>query len=100
MKQAVKNLILTNFDERPFRPFFGGNIRRRLFENFDVITAEDFKNQIVLAIENYEPRVKVDKNSVKVTEYQNQNQLVVSITFRSIATLSDTTIDINLNRVR
>ena len=32
---SVKNLVLTNFYERPFRPELGSNIRRMLFENVD-----------------------------------------------------------------
>ena len=34
---AVKNLILTNHYERPFRPNVGSNIRRLLFEPVDAI---------------------------------------------------------------
>jgi len=32
VKQAVKNLILTDYFEKPFEPFYGGNIRALLFE--------------------------------------------------------------------
>ena len=57
VKQALKTLILTNFYEKPFFPRFGGNLRARLFDNFDSITAELFKSQIETAIRNFEPRV-------------------------------------------
>ena len=30
VKQAVKNLLLTNEYEKPFRPFFGGNLNNLL----------------------------------------------------------------------
>ncbi len=35
VKQALKNLILTNLFERPFRPLFGSDITKTLFENMD-----------------------------------------------------------------
>ena len=31
VKQAVKNLLLTNFGEKPFNPEFGGNLNAFLF---------------------------------------------------------------------
>ena len=35
VKRAVRNLILTNFGERPYDPLYGGNVRALLFENTD-----------------------------------------------------------------
>jgi hypothetical protein len=32
VKRAVKNIVLTNYYERPFKPSLGGNIRGLLFE--------------------------------------------------------------------
>ena len=33
IKESVKNIVLYNFYEKPFDPFFGGNIIGLLFEN-------------------------------------------------------------------
>ena len=38
VKQSVKNIVLTNFYERPYSPNLGGNILSQLFENMDSIT--------------------------------------------------------------
>jgi phage baseplate assembly protein W len=102
VKQALKNLILTNTYERPFLPNYGGNIRSRLFENFDDIAASDFENLIINAIENYEPRADISGESrpVTVTENRDSNQLYVTIRFRNVTTLNQLTLDINLNKVR
>ena len=35
VKQAVKNLIMTNFGEKPFLPQFGGDLRSMLFDLAD-----------------------------------------------------------------
>jgi len=101
VKQALKNLLLTNRYERPFRPEFGGDVRRRLFDNFDTIFATDYQNQITTAIKNYEPRVVLsDNGGVVVLENIDSNQLFIKVKFQHAVTLNDIDIDINLNRVR
>jgi hypothetical protein len=100
VKQALKNLILTNHYERPFRPEFGGNIRARLFDLFTSFTQADFQNLIVNAIENYEPRAIVDNSSVNVVENPDGNSMTITIRFRNAITLNELQLDINLNRVR
>ncbi len=100
VKQALKNLILTNHYERPFRPEFGGNIRARLFDLFTSFTQADFQNLIITAIENYEPRAIVDNSSVNVLENPDGNSMTITIRFRNAITLNELQLDINLNRVR
>jgi len=100
VKQALKNLILTNHYERPFRPEFGGNVRARLFDLFTSFTQADFQNIIINAIENYEPRAIVDNSSVNVIENPDGNSMTITIRFRNAITLNDLQLDINLNRVR
>ena len=56
VKRSIRNLILTNRYERPYKPLIGGNITDLLFENFDSITSQDIKRNIIEVIENYEPR--------------------------------------------
>jgi phage baseplate assembly protein W len=100
VKQAIKNLILTDQNERPFRPNFGGNIRRRLFDLHTTVTRADFQNLIENTIKNYEPRAILNNNSVSVLEFPDDNTLKISIKFRNSITLNDLQLDINLNRVR
>ena len=100
IKQGLKNLVLTNRYERPFRPEFGGDVRKRLFDLFSTVSAADFGIQIETAVRNYEPRVMLDPYSISVRETSERNTLSINIRFRSAVTLSDSVIDINLNRVR
>jgi hypothetical protein len=44
VKQAVKNLILTDYFEKPFEPFYGGNIRALLFELADDEVEEETRD--------------------------------------------------------
>ena len=104
VKQSVKNLILTNKYERPFRPEFGGDVRARLFDLFTGFTEVDFQDLISTAIENYEPRVILTADNalpaVSVKNFDDQNALGITIKFKVISSLNDLSLDINLNKVR
>ena len=76
VRQSVTNIIRTQPGERPFKPTFGCNLRRYLFENLtpDVILA--MKTTVKFSLENFEPRITllnvevnddIDKNSISIT---------------------------------
>ena len=46
VKQAVKNLIQTNYFEKPFMPLFGADLRSLLFELADEDIEENCKSHI------------------------------------------------------
>ena len=64
IKRSIRNLILTNFYDRPFRSYIGSNAQKLLFENANPLTANFLKDAIQEVITNYEPRVKV--NDIRV----------------------------------
>ena len=64
VKQAIKTLILTNHFEKPFDPFFGGNLRSLLFELAYDDTADEVKENIIKSIEVYEPRAIIQELEV------------------------------------
>ena len=43
VKQAVKNLLLTNYGEKPFNPDFGADLRSLLFELADAEIEEEIE---------------------------------------------------------
>ena len=104
VKQAVKNLVLTNKYERPFSPEFGGDVRSKLFENISPFMQSDMELRINNTLKNFEPRIKVmgdmGGDTVAVIPYPDYNGLNVTIRFRVVDSLSDISLDINLNRVR
>ena len=59
VKQAIRNILLTQYYERPFRPGIGAGIRSLLFEQQDEITARQLEDAITEAIENHEPRARL-----------------------------------------
>lgn len=78
IKRSVRNLVLTNFYDRPFQPYIGSNALKLLFDNATPITANFLNNAIREVIQNYEPRVRIqdlrvefdiDNNGYNVTLY-------------------------------
>ena len=59
VKRSVRNLILTNFGEKPFHPEIGSGVRDMLFENMTPITAIILSRKIEDVINNFEPRVNL-----------------------------------------
>ena len=82
VKQSVKNLILTNHYERPFRPEIGSGINNLLFEPLDPITANSLSRVIGEVITNFEPRAQLI--SVDARPNLDSNSYEVTINFRVI----------------
>ena len=80
--QALKNLMQTNYFDKPFNPFFGANLRAMLFELADEDTDELLKNQIIRAIKNYEPRANLIRLDVDLIP--DRNDLLVTIEYQVV----------------
>lgn len=76
IKRSVRNLISTNYYERPFKPSIGLDLRGMLFEldSTDSIVLED---NIKGLIAKFEPRAQVRD----IMTYKRGNELNVSIYF-------------------
>ena len=99
VKRSVRNLILTNFGERPYDPLYGGNVRAMLFENTDDPLLQDqLRRQIEGAIKNYEKRAKVDRVLVDVKP--DSNALIISIRFMIFNQRFPVDLEVAIERVR
>ena len=78
IKESVKNIVLYNFYEKPFNPFFGGNIIGLLFENSTPSMELEIKNRIEQSIETQEPRVTAVTVDVDFEEDQNDLQVEIN----------------------
>ena len=72
IKASVKNIVLYNFYEKPFDPFFGGNILGLLFENSTPTMVLEVKNRLEQSIEINEPRVTAVSVVVQFEEDRNE----------------------------
>ena len=98
IKRSVRNLVQTNFYERPFHPELGCGVRELLFENFTPLTAVFIKRKIEEVLINYEPRINL--TNVAVDDDQNRNRLVVDIYFRIIGIEGPQVVSTFLQRIR
>jgi len=79
VKRSVRNLILTNFYEKPFHPEIGSGVRDILFEPMTPITAYILTMKIEEVIDNFEPRAKLV--GVRATPNLDNNAYNVTIEF-------------------
>ena len=98
IKRSVRNLVQTNFYERPFHPELGCGVRELLFENFTPLTAVFIKRKIEEVLINYEPRINL--TNVAVDDDQDRNRLVVDIYFRIIGIEGPQVVSTFLQRIR
>ena len=95
---SLKNLIYTNFYERPFNPNLGSNIRGLLFEPLDTITGVTLEKEIRVLVGNYEPRISL-KDVQVVTDY-DRNSYQVTITFFTANSVKPLRTTLFLKRLR
>lgn len=98
VKQAVKNLCMTNLNEKPFLPDFGANIQGMLFELADADTEEEIEDQVIASINRYEPRARV--LNVIANSRPDRNEIDVTIIFQIINTQEEVSLSIVLARLR
>ena len=98
VKNAVRNLLLTNFFERPFNPTMGANLRGLLFEPNDAITRLAMEDGIRNVLEQHEPRIENINILVETTANENEYRVVVVFSIKENDSVQD--IEINLRRLR
>ena len=98
IKRSVRNLVLTNFYEKPFRPGIGSNAVKLLFDNITPLVANFLENAITEVIKNYEPRVEILRVTV-VPDYDN-NGYTARLDFVILNRNEPLTTTIFLERVR
>ena len=98
IKNSVKNLILTNFFERPFQPLVGANLRGLLFEPADAITKYELSDGIKQVLLDYEPRIRVSR--VGIEDQSDRNAYRITVYFQIIEMDLNTEVEIVLQRLR
>jgi len=98
VKQAIKNLLLTNYSEKPFQPRFGGNLNSFLFALNTDVDDDDLREQIIQSIEIFEPRARV--LNIKSNLNDDSYEMKVTVTFQVINTSETLSTEVNLTRLR
>ena len=99
VKRSVRNLINTNFHERPFHPEIGSNIRSILFEPVSPAIEDLLSRYVQDVIDNFEPRVELI--SIKSNANIDQNAYNVTIEFFVVNSPSEAqSVQLFLERLR
>ena len=98
VKRSVRNLINTNFYERPFHPEIGSNVRSVLFEPVSPIVASVLERHVRDVIENFEPRAELI--DVQVSDNADANEYRVQIKFFVVNSSNIADMNIFLERLR
>lgn len=98
VRQSVKNLLMTNHGEVPFRPYFGGNLNDLLFSLSTDLEDDDVEENIRYAIENYEPRARI--RTIETRIKPDYNSVDVEIVFEVVNTQKIITLNVTIARTR
>ena len=82
INKSVKNIVQTIPGEKFFDPNFGSDVRSQLFELVDFGTADLIEQQILVALENYEPRI--EQVQVEVDPQPDKNEFNVTVIYEII----------------
>ena len=79
IRRSVRNIVETIPTERFFNPLLGSEVRSSLFEFVDFGTASVIERQIIIALNNFEPRI--DNVQVQVDPFPDRNSFNVTVLF-------------------
>ena len=98
IKRSIRNLIFTNFYDRPFQSYIGSNVRGLLFENITPFTAVLIKSAVEQTINNFEKRVRL--MSVDVDADNDNNGFNVRLQYIILNRELPITTSLFLERIR
>ncbi len=98
IKQAVKNLVLTQNFERPFHSEIGSSLRSLLFEPATPMTKEILRKTISDTITNFEPRVELI--DVEIRYKLDDTAVDVRVIFKIVNTFTPIDVNLTLERTR
>lgn len=98
IKNSIKNLLLTNYGERPFQPNIGCGITKYLFEPLNPHSIASIRQAIQRTIKYHEPRASLI--NIELQDLGDTNELFVSLSIRitNVPELID--IELYLERLR
>jgi len=98
VNQSLKNLLLTNNFERPFKSGIGTPIKSLMFEPITPMLRVMLKTVIEQTIFNYEPRVSLE--DIGITFNEENNSIDISIYYYILNTSNLQRFDFTLERTR
>jgi len=81
---AVRQVVLSNWYDRPFKRKFGGDISRLVGDTISASEKKYFKDLIVAALVSDERRINIESVDVSVSELKNELYCVVVYSYKSL----------------
>ena len=78
VKRSVVNIVMTVIGEKPFLNDFGSQMNASLFELDTSLHYISIENQIISALNNYEPRILIDEVKVNIDGENNEMSALIS----------------------
>ena len=98
VKQSIKNILLTNRTEKPFNPFFGGDLGRFLFSLDTEFDEDDIRDKIISSVSLFEPRASI--LSVRSNISPDYHSVDIDVAFQIISTQETDVLTVSLTRLR
>lgn len=97
VKNAVKNLLLTNYGEILFDYTIGSGLYHKLFEPLDQITLRTIERDIIHTLNNFEPRVIINNIRFRL---ESEHALTITLYYNIINIIEKQSVDIFLEKIR
>ena len=78
IKRSVVNIVMTIIGEKPFLNDFGSQMNASLFELDTSLQYISIENQIISALNNYEPRIRIVEVKVNIDGENNEMSALIS----------------------
>lgn len=84
IKSSIRNLIKTAPYDRKFHPEIACRIKKILFMDVSSLTIRALKDMVTEVLDNYEPRITVEKIIVSTDESLTQYNVIVYFRVRNV----------------
>ncbi len=98
IKRGIRNILLTENQERLFQPEIGSGLKNLLFEPMTSITTQLLEEEVRSAIESWEGRAQILECIVTPDEVNNRYR--VAVTFRIYNQTDEQQLEVFLSRER
>lgn len=98
IKNALRNLLVSNFYDRPFSRDKGANLKGLLFEPADVFTRITMRKNLESVIRKYEPRVSI--RSINIIDNADTNSYRINVNFKIKEDNTNESVSIVLRRLK
>jgi phage baseplate assembly protein W len=107
VREAIRIILMTEQRERLRLPEFGGSLGQFLFEPNTVLTRQLIRDRITKALEQWEPRVRIESVTVEADRLPAGSQglgdpqsAIATITYKLVATQVRERVSVNVTLAR